>query len=91
MMGLSEESDYEDEFRFIAQNACRGDHHDVLFCLPIQRPHREMFHFVVRVVLDMEGVMYADIDLMVDSRSFIDSMSYDTEVCTSEDNLITYS
>ena len=91
MMGLSEESDYENEFRFIAVNASRDDYHDVLFCVPIQRRYRELFHFVVRVQLDMDDILYADIDLMVDSKIFIDSMSYDTEVCMHDDNLISYS
>ena len=91
MMGLSEESDYEKEFRFIAVNASREDYHDVLFCLPVRRKYRDLFHFIVRVQLDTEEIMYADIDLLVDSKSFIDSMSYDTEVCMHDTNLITYS
>ena len=87
MMGISEESQFEKEFRFLA-TACRRDViHPIVFCLPVKH---NRFHIIVKVELDMDSdcLDYVEVDLLVEGDCFIESFDFDTGVCAPTQTLI---
>ena len=86
MLGISEESEYTKEFKFISQNARRDVLSYVTFCMP----KGDMAHIIVLIQLDLEQLEYVEIDLLVELASLVEASGIDTKLCKFKENVLMF-